>query len=203
MDLLSSASLSESVTSTRAVFRRLKRALFGGAFLFPTGSRSPCCSTRSIPIGGITKEKQLHFLDLTERLFGLKNQTSPSLIKCRRRTNEGAKGSKAFGARIFSWLPRNCRVAVRYFLAEEPIQNREQQDCCLIVEVHVPDRVDDQWVQQAAENAIEEEFGKALTLWSANEDEALQYLRPDPGATGGLLDLRSGVPLVWYILPIV
>jgi hypothetical protein len=58
------------VTSTRAVFRRLKRALFGSAFLFPTESRSPCCSTRSIPIGGITKEKQLHFLDLTERLFG-------------------------------------------------------------------------------------------------------------------------------------
>ena len=73
----------------------------------------------------------------------------------------------------------------------------------LIVEVHVPDRVDDQWVQQVAENAIEEEFGKALTLWSANEDEALQYLRPDPGATHGLLDLRSGVPLVWHILPIV
>ena len=73
MDLLSSASLSESVTSIGAAFRRLKRALFGGAFLFPKGSCSPYYSTRSIPIGGITKEKQLHFLDLTERLFGLKN----------------------------------------------------------------------------------------------------------------------------------
>ena len=62
------------------------------------------------------------------------------------------------------------------------------------MEVHVPDRVDDQWVQQAAENAIEEEFGKALTLWSANEDEALQYLRPDPGATRGLLDLTEWCP---------
>jgi hypothetical protein len=91
MDLLSSASLSESMTSTRAAFRRLKSALFGGAFLFPMESRSPCCSTRSIPIGGITKEKQLHFLDLTERLFGLKNQTSPSLTKCRPRANEGAE----------------------------------------------------------------------------------------------------------------
>jgi hypothetical protein len=99
MDLLSSASLSESVTSTRAVFRRLKRALFGGAFLFPTESRSPCCSTRSIPIGAITKEKQLHFLDLTERLFGLKNQTSPSPTKCRPRTNEGTKSSKATAAK--------------------------------------------------------------------------------------------------------
>src|SRR5260221_11697902 len=54
-DLLSLASLSESVTSTRAVFRRLKRALFGGAFLFPTESRSPCCNTRSIPIGRESK----------------------------------------------------------------------------------------------------------------------------------------------------
>ena len=103
----------------------------------------------------------------------------------------------------FSWLPRNCRVAILYFLAEEPIQNRERQDCCLIVEVYPTDRVDDQWVQQAAENAIEEEFGKALTLWSANEDEALQYLRPDPGVTRGMLDLASDVPLVWYLLPIV
>ena len=92
-------------------------------------------------------------------------------------------------------------MAILYFLAEEPIPNRQQQDCCLIVEVYAPDRVDDQWVQQAAENAIEEEFGKALTLWSANEDEAFQYLRP--GATRGLLDLRSGVPLVWHLLPIV
>src|SRR5260221_654016 len=78
MDLLSSVSLSESVTSTRAVFRRLKRALFGGAFLFPTESRSPCCSTRSIPIGGVTKEKPLHFLHPTEHLFWVKNQTRPS-----------------------------------------------------------------------------------------------------------------------------
>src|SRR5260221_1366863 len=61
-DLLSLASLSESVTSTRAVFRRLKRALFGGAFLFPTESRSPCCNTRSIPIAGGLHEKKQQFL---------------------------------------------------------------------------------------------------------------------------------------------
>jgi hypothetical protein len=108
-----------------------------------------------------------------------------------------------FWSTHFSWFQRNSRVAVLYFLAEEPIQNRQQQDCCLIVEVYAPDRVDDQWVQQAAENAIEKEFGKALTLWSANEDEALQYLRPDPGITRGLLDLGSDVSLVWHLLPIV
>jgi hypothetical protein len=98
---------------------------------------------------------------------------------------------------------QNSRMGILYFLAEEPIQNDQQQDCCLIVEVHAPDRVDDQWAQQAAENAIEEEFGKAFTLWSANEDEALQYLRSGPGVTQGLLDLANGVPLVWYLLPIV
>ena len=97
---------------------------------------------------------------------------------------------------ILADLQRNCRVAILYFLAEEPIRNREQQDCCLIVEVHVPDGVDSQWVQQAAENAIGEELGKSLTLWSASEDEALQYLRPDPGVTRGLLDLASGVPSI-------
>jgi hypothetical protein len=48
-----------------------------------------------MPIGGIMKEKQLHFLDLTEHLVGLKNQTSPSPTKCRPRSNEGTKGSKA------------------------------------------------------------------------------------------------------------
>jgi hypothetical protein len=33
-----------------------------------------------------------------------------------------------------------------------------------------------------------------LTLWSVNEDEALQYLQVDPGATRGLLDLRRWCP---------
>src|SRR5260221_4526577 len=81
MDLLSSASLSESVTSTRAVFRRLKTALFGGAFLFPTGSCSPCCSTRSIPIGGATKGKDLAFFVLGGDLFRVKNAAGSSPAK--------------------------------------------------------------------------------------------------------------------------
>jgi len=68
---------------------------------------------------------------------------------------------------------RSFRMAILYLLAEEPVQNHQQQDCCLIVEVHAPDEIDNQWVQQAAGNAIKEEFGKGLTLWSVNEDEAL------------------------------
>jgi len=48
------------------------------------------------------------------------------------------------------------KMAIRYFLAEEPIRNDEQQDCCLIVEVHAPDRVNEELVQLAAEEAIED-----------------------------------------------
>ena len=94
-------------------------------------------------------------------------------------------------------------MAILYFLAEEPVRNDEQQDCCLIVEVHAPDWINDELVRLAAEEAIEQEFGKAVILWSANEDEAFQYLRPDPGTTHGLLELGSSVPLVWHLLPIV
>jgi hypothetical protein len=55
----------------------------------------------------------------------------------------------------------------------------------------------------SAEEAIEGEFGKRLTLWSANEDEASQHLQAEPGATHGYLELRTGVPLYWHLLPIV
>jgi hypothetical protein len=98
---------------------------------------------------------------------------------------------------------QNSRMAILYFLAEEPVQNHQQQDCCLIVEVHAPDGIDNQWVQQAAENAIEEEFGKALTLWSANEDEAFQYLETDPDATMGALNLSKNVSVIWNLARIV
>ncbi|MGA8477907.1 MAG: hypothetical protein WB696_08115 [Chthoniobacterales bacterium] len=66
----------------------------------------------------------------------------------------------------------------------------------MIIEVHAPDLFDDQWVQQEVENAIEEEFGKRLTLWSVDEDEAFEYLDVDPGATTGALDLSNNVTVV-------
>jgi len=94
-------------------------------------------------------------------------------------------------------------LATLYLLAEEPVQNDQQQDCCLIVEVHAPDQINDQLVQLAAEEAIEGEFGKRLTLWSSNEDEAFQYLQAEPGATHGYLELGASVPLYWHLLPIV
>ena len=95
------------------------------------------------------------------------------------------------------------KMAILYFLAEEPIWNDEQQDCCLIVEVQAPDRVNEELVQLAAEEAIEDAFGKRLTLWSANEDEASQHLQAAPDATHGYLELGAGAPLSWHLLRIV
>jgi hypothetical protein len=37
-------------------------------------------------------------------------------------------------------------MAILNFLAEEPVRNDEQQDCCLIVEVHVPDWINEELV---------------------------------------------------------
>ena len=94
-------------------------------------------------------------------------------------------------------------MAILYFLGEETARNHQQQDCCLIVDVHAPDRDDDQWVQQAAENAIEEEFGKRFTLRYIKEDEALQYLEAMPDATHGALQLATGVALFYHLAQIV
>jgi hypothetical protein len=94
-------------------------------------------------------------------------------------------------------------MAILYFFAEEPVRNDEQQDCCLIVEVHAPDSVNDELIQLAAEEAIEDAFGRRLTLWSADEDEASQHLQAVPDATHGYLELGGGAPLFWHLLPIV
>jgi hypothetical protein len=93
-------------------------------------------------------------------------------------------------------------MAIFYFIADEPVRNDEQQDCCLIVEIHAPDGVDDRWVQQAADDIIEEEFGKRLTLSPANKDEAFRYLQVEPDATHGYLEFGTGVPVFWHLLPI-
>jgi len=90
-----------------------------------------------------------------------------------------------------------------YLLAEEPVQNDQRQDCCLIVEVRAPDDIDNQWVQQAVERAIREKFGQGLTLWSANEDEAFHYLETDPDATMGALNLSKTVSVIWNLARIV
>jgi hypothetical protein len=93
-------------------------------------------------------------------------------------------------------------MAILYFFAEEPVRNDEQQDCCLIVEVHATDGINDELIQLAAEEAIEDAFGRQLTLWSANEDEASQHLQAAPDATHGYLELGGGAPLFWHLLQI-
>ena len=94
-------------------------------------------------------------------------------------------------------------MAILYFLGEETARNHQQQDCCLIVEVTAPDGIDSRWVHQAVENEIEEQFGKRLTLWSINEDEALHYLEAMPDATHGALQLATGVALFYHLARIV
>jgi hypothetical protein len=69
-------------------------------------------------------------------------------------------------------------MAILYFFSEEPVKNDEQQDCCLIVEVHAPDWIKDELIQLAAEEAIED-------------------------ATHGYLELGGGAPLFWHLLQIV
>jgi hypothetical protein len=83
-------------------------------------------------------------------------------------------------------------MAILYFLGEQPVQNDQQQDCCLIVEIHAPDGIDNQWVPQAAEDTIEDKFGTRLTLSPAIEEEASQYLQAEPDATHGYSARRTG-----------
>jgi hypothetical protein len=94
-------------------------------------------------------------------------------------------------------------MAMLYFFAEEPVRNDEQQDCCLIVEIHAPDWIKDELVRLAAEEVIEGAFGRRLTLWSADEDEASQSLQAAPDATHGYLELGGDTPLFWHLLQIV
>ena len=97
----------------------------------------------------------------------------------------------------------SSRVAILYFLADEPVQNHQQQDCRLIVEVHAPDGADIQWLHAEAEIAIKEKFREGLALKPTTEQAASKYLEPDPGATHGALDLASGVPLFYHLARIV
>jgi hypothetical protein len=94
-------------------------------------------------------------------------------------------------------------MAILYFLADEPVQNHQQQDCRLIVEVHVPDGADIQWVHAEAEIAIKQELGEEIALKPTTEQAASKYLEADPGATHGALSLATDVPLFYHLARIV
>jgi len=57
-------------------------------------------------------------------------------------------------------------MAAFYLLADETVQNQQQQDCRLIVEISAPDGADNQRLHKAAEIAVAK--GRA---WSAREGE--------------------------------
>jgi hypothetical protein len=61
----------------------------------------------------------------------------------------------------------SSRMAILYFLADEPVQNHQQQDCRLIVEVHAPDAADIKWVHAEAEIAMKEKLSGTKTVFSA------------------------------------
>ena len=84
-------------------------------------------------------------------------------------------------------------MAILYFLADEPVQNHQQQDCRLIVEVHAPDGADIKWVHAEAEIAMKEKFGEAFALKPTTEQAASKYLEEDPGTTHGALNLATDV----------
>jgi hypothetical protein len=95
-------------------------------------------------------------------------------------------------------------MTLLYFLAEEPVKDSQQQDCCLIVEISRSlGAADKQWVKQLAKNALKEKFSKKLTLWSVNEDEALQYLKADSGASTGALILPNNISVIWHLVRII
>jgi hypothetical protein len=95
-------------------------------------------------------------------------------------------------------------MAILYFLADEPVQNHQQQDCRLIVEVHAPDGADIKWVHAEAEIAMKEKFGEGFALKPTTEQAASKYLEADPGApTHGALNLATDVPLFYHLARIV
>jgi len=95
-------------------------------------------------------------------------------------------------------------VAILYFLADEPVQNHQQQDCRLIVEVHAPDGADIKWVHAEAEIAMKEKLSEGeIRLKPTTEQAASKYLDADPGATHGALNLATDVPLFYHLARIV
>ena len=98
---------------------------------------------------------------------------------------------------------RSLRMACLHFLADQPVQNHQQQDCRLVVEVHAPEGADNQWIQGVAENAIKQTFDNHLTLKPISQQAAARYLRDDSHPDHGSLNLTRGIPLLWHLVRIV
>ena len=95
-------------------------------------------------------------------------------------------------------------MAAFYLLADETVQNQQQQDCRLIVEISAPDGADNQRLHKAAEIAIKEKFGTALTLKPITKQAASHYLEVDPVPDHVALNLTTdNVPLIWHLARIM
>ncbi len=71
----------------------------------------------------------------------------------------------------------SSRMAILYFLADEPVQE--------------------------AEIAMTEKFGEGFALKPTTEQAASKYLEADPGVTHGALNLVTDVPLFYHLVRIV
>jgi hypothetical protein len=86
-----------------------------------------------------------------------------------------------------------------YLLADETMQNQQQEDCRLIAQVR---KRDNQALHKAAEVAVKEKFSKNLPLMPISEQAANLYLQADPSPEDGSLNLMANVPLFWHLVRI-
>jgi hypothetical protein len=100
-------------------------------------------------------------------------------------------------------------MATLYLLADEPVKNKQQQDCHLVAIIYAPDGSDSGALRKEAENKIKEEvdkkfaLGEKFALRFTDKNTASEYLRADPGHAKGSLNLPSTVPVIWHIARIV
>jgi hypothetical protein len=95
-------------------------------------------------------------------------------------------------------------MAAFYLLAEETVQNSQQQDCRLILEISAPDGADHQALHKAAEIATKEQFAQVLTLKPITKRAASQYLQVDPAPDHGRLNLTcDNIPVIWHLAQII
>lgn len=90
-------------------------------------------------------------------------------------------------------------MATIYLMAEEPVPDRQQQDCRLIVRAEAPQGTPGPDLLGAVENAVREKFQSGLTLKETTEQAAQQYVESDPTADTGSFELNPG-SLEWHLV---
>jgi hypothetical protein len=91
-------------------------------------------------------------------------------------------------------------MATFFLVAQEPVANKQQQDCRLIVQVtSAAEGGDNQALQQEAEAAMKEKFPSASTFDLISEQAAAGHAQTDPAPTTGSMNLESGAQLAWTL----